>query len=80
RFFINLGKVDQVKKDDLVEFLHEQGGIEQSNLGSITVNDQHSFFEVDEKSSKKIAQRFKGLLVNGRPLRVNRDEPGDSFP
>lgn len=80
RFFINLGKVDQVKKDDLVEFLHEQGGIEQSNLGNITVNDQHSFFEVDEKSSKKIAQRFKGLLVNGRPLRVNRDEPGDSFP
>jgi ATP-dependent RNA helicase DeaD len=80
RFFINLGKVDQVKKDDLVEFLHEQGGVEQSNLGNITVNDQHSFFEVDEKSSKKIAQRFKGLLVNGRPLRVNRDDPGASFP
>ena len=73
RFFINLGKMDDVTKRDLVEFIADTARIKKSDVGTIEIQKNCSFFEVNKKYSKKIANCFKGIYVDGRELRVNRD-------
>ena len=73
RFFINVGKMDDVSKRDLVEFIADTARIKKSDVGKIEIQKNCSFFEVNKKYSKKIANCFKGIYVDGRELRVNRD-------
>jgi ATP-dependent RNA helicase DeaD len=73
RFFINVGKMDGVSKRDLMDFILETANIRKSDLGTIDVQKKCSFFEVSKKQSKKIANSFKGIYIDGRELRVNRD-------
>ena len=73
RFFINVGKMDDVTKRDLVEFIADTARIKKSDVGTIEIQKNCSFFEVNKKYSKKIANCFKGIYVDGRELRVNRD-------
>ena len=83
QFYINIGSRDHIDKKDLVAFLHEEGGIPQKDISNVKLNSNYSLFQVEEKVSKKVASRFKDIEVNGRPLKVKRDEPGgrddDSF-
>lgn len=73
RFFINVGKMDDVTKRDLVEFISDTARIKKSDVGTVEIQKNCSFFEVNKKYSKKIANSFKGIYVDGRELRVNRD-------
>lgn len=73
RFFINVGKMDGVSKRDLVDFISETANIKRSSIGTIEIQKNCAFFEVDKKQSKNIASAFKGIYVDGRELRVNRD-------
>ena len=73
RFFINVGKIDDVTKRDLVEFIADTARIKKGDVGTIEIQKNCSFFEVNKKYSKKIANCFKGIYVDGRELRVNRD-------
>lgn len=75
-FFINIGTIDQVSKRELLNFLSDQTSLKEDSFGSIALHKTHSLFEVNKRDSKKIASRFKGLHVNDRKIRVNRDEPG----
>jgi len=72
RFFINLGKKDRMTKIELVDFICHHSGISKSYLGMVTVDRLHSFFEVDKKHSKTIADKFRNKQFKGRALRVNR--------
>lgn len=73
RFFINVGKMDDVTKRDLVEFIADTARIKKSDVDTVEIQKNCSFFEVNKKYSKKIANSFKGIYVDGRELRVNRD-------
>ena len=66
RFFINVGKMDGVSKRDLVDFISETANIKRSSLGTIKIQKNCAFFEVDKKQSKNIASSFKGIYVDGR--------------
>ena len=72
RFFINLGKKDRMGKMELEDFICQQSGINKQYVGMITVDRLHSYFEVDKKHSKTIADKFKNKQFKGRALRVNR--------
>ena len=58
---------------DLIDFISETANIKRSSLGTIKIQKNCAFFEVDKKQSKNIASCFKGIYVDGRELRVNRD-------
>tara|TARA_Y100000766_G_C18914510_1_gene610290 strand:- start:4589 stop:6292 length:1704 start_codon:yes stop_codon:yes gene_type:complete len=73
RFFINVGKLDGVSKSDLVDFISETAKIRKSDVGDVDLQKKCSFFEVDGRHSKNIANSFKGIYIDGRELRVNRD-------
>ena len=73
RFFINVGKSDGVSKSDMVDFIAETVKIRKSDVGDIDLQKNCSFFEVDKRHSKNVANSFKGIYIDGRELRVNRD-------
>ena len=73
RFFINVGKLDGVSKSDLVDFISETAKIRKSDVSDVDLQKKCSFFEVDGRHSKNLANKFKGIYIDGRELRVNRD-------
>lgn len=73
RFFINVGKQDDVTKRDLVEFITDTASVRRGEIGDIDIQGNCAFFEIDKKYSKKIANSFKGIYIDGREIRVNRD-------
>ena len=74
RFFINIGKIDDVSKTELLAFLCRQTKVSQEQVRKIEMFDKHSFFEIKHKSPSKIAACFKGISIDGRALRVNEDK------
>ncbi len=76
RFFINVGKMDDATKEDLVNLITDAVGIKSSEVSEITLLDKHAYFNVDKKVAKKVTTSFKGFYVNDREIRVNKDEDG----
>ena len=74
RFFMNIGKEDYITKPELIEFISQEAGINRKDIGTITLNRQHLFFEVKAEHENKVATGFRGLTIDGRDLRVNRDD------
>lgn len=74
RYFINVGHIDGVDSQTLKDFVSEQAQVAKSQIDRITVKDRFSFFDVPKSEAKSIEDRFEGLMVNGRKLRVNRDD------
>ncbi len=74
RFFINLGTRDRMNKRDLMDFICQHAKVSPSDIGHVDLQSSHSFFEVDNKVSRKISNNFKNIVLKGgRELRVNRD-------
>lgn len=73
RYFINIGHIDGVDKHTLKDFVSEQAQVSKKDIDKITVKERFSFFDLSKSRSKDIEEHFKGLMVNGRKLRVNLD-------
>ena len=73
RFFINLGSRDKISKKDLMHFICDQANLRKSQIGKVELQKSYSYFEVDQSVKGKIASSFKNIEIEGRPLRVNRD-------
>lgn len=76
RYFINLGTMDGVTKGDLLHFLSDVSRLDRRDFGNISLQKNCAFFDVDEKKDKDFGKKFKGIEVEGRPVRVNKDEEG----
>ncbi|MEQ8357972.1 MAG: DEAD/DEAH box helicase [Cytophagales bacterium] len=79
RYFINLGSIDGLTSGDLIHLISDISGINRKNLGDLEMKKNCSFFYVNKDAANGISTKFKGLEVEGRSIRVNRDdEPGNS--
>ncbi len=74
KFIINLGKKDKLEKNDLIKIISKESGLDPKFIGLVTMDRLHSFFEVDKKHSKNVANHFKNIFHKGRALRVNRHQ------
>ena len=77
RFFINIGKMDQTNKSELVEFICDIGKVDKQHIGNIAMEQRFSYFDLDPSKVNSFAERFKNLEIDGRELRVNRDFQND---
>ncbi len=75
RYFINLGMVDNLNKGGLLRFICDNTGLSGNEVGRITLDQRHAFFDVAESSSGVIAG-LNGKKYDGREIRVNRDDAG----
>ena len=73
RYFINLGSIDGMNKGEVAAFISEIGQIDKKFIGEITLKQNHSYFELDKRYDKGVANRFKNVTHNARDIRMNRD-------
>ena len=78
RYFINIGMIDGVTRADLIHFLSDVSGIDRKFFGELTIQKNCAFFNVDDTYDKGLSQRFKGIDIEGRSIRVNRDDDGNN--
>ena len=76
RYFVNIGVMDGVTKGDILHFLSEVSDVGRKYFGDMSVQKNCTFFDVDDKKDSGFADKFKGIEVEGRSVRVNRDEEG----
>ncbi len=75
RFFINLGTIDQLNKGGLLRFICDNTGLKGNEVGRITLDQRHAFFDVSDKAEGLISS-LNGKKYDGREIRVNRDDAG----
>jgi ATP-dependent RNA helicase DeaD len=74
RYFVNVGSIDGMTKADLVHFLADTSGIDRKFFGDVTLQKNCSYFDIDGGHDKGINLKFEGVEVEGRSIRVNRDD------
>jgi ATP-dependent RNA helicase DeaD len=70
RFFINMGKKDELNPNRLMGFINEQPGLEGVAVGRIEVLKTFSFFEIDAANSDAVIGEMKGKDFRGRNIDV----------
>ncbi len=79
RLFIAKGKNDGLTKKDLVEFIHNETGVRDRELGEIYVTDDYSFINADYDTAERILavfrnKRYEGIITEARIPRSRRRE------
>ncbi|NYT18627.1 MAG: DEAD/DEAH box helicase [Methanobacteriales archaeon] len=69
RFFINVGRKQNVKAKDIVKAVHEVSGLSSTSIGRIDVLDKFSFLEIPLEHAQEISEALEGTRIKGK--RVN---------
>lgn len=76
RYFVNIGSIDGMTKSDLVHFLSDAAEIDRKYFGDITMQKNRSYVDVDSSQDKAINLKFEGVEIDGRSIRMNKDDDG----
>ena len=79
RFFINIGKTDNVKPGTLMGLINDYTGFADIQIGEIELQRNFSFFEADAEFTDVILKAFEDKEMRGRKISVEVSEkkPGD---
>jgi ATP-dependent RNA helicase DeaD len=78
RFFINVGKMDNVDVPGLLEMLDDYCGVQKRFIGKIDLKGAYSFFEVEKEKADEILKGFENVNLEGRQIRVEVTERKES--
>lgn len=70
RFFINLGKKDKIKPQDLIGSINDSTGVRNIKIGEIDIYDRFSFFEADSGYTDLILKSFEGFKFKNKKVAV----------
>ncbi|MGI9543635.1 MAG: DEAD/DEAH box helicase, partial [Cyclobacteriaceae bacterium] len=76
RYYVNLGLIDGLTASDIIHLLSDVSGIDRKFFGQLDIQKNCSFFELDQTYGKGIGEKFRGVEIEGRRIRVNRDDEG----
>ena len=68
RFFISLGKTDDLKPVDVIGMINDYTNIRGIDIGAIDILKNFSFFEADKSYTKEILKGFKGRSFKKRKI------------
>ncbi len=68
RFFINLGRIDDLKPTTIIGLVNDFTGVRDINIGEIEILKSFSFFEVDENYSTILLNAFKNKEYKKRKI------------
>lgn len=77
RYFINIGSIDGMTREDVVHLLSDVSGIDRKFFGDLDMQKNCSYFDVDKENDSTLAKSFKDEQIEGRSIRVNRDDAGN---
>lgn len=75
RFFINVGKRDRLRPQDLLALINKQTGNRTIGIGGIEILDSFSFFETDKDFAEVIMSAFEDAKYKGRNIHVEPAQP-----
>ena len=70
RYFITIGKKDNVKKGSLLDFLKKESNINKDCFKNIEVLSTFTFIDVDKKVAKDFIKNIKNKKFNNRIIRI----------
>ncbi len=74
RFFINLGRKDNLNPGKLIGLINEQNITDNVEIGQIEILDTFSFFELDKNFTDETISSFTDANFNGRSVNVEITE------
>jgi ATP-dependent RNA helicase DeaD len=80
RMFINLGKKDNLRYDEMREMIFRASKVSGHNIKDIDMKGVYSFFETDKQSADRILEGFHNVESNGREVRIQMAEEGSDGP
>lgn len=75
RYFISVGTMDRMNKGQLLRLICDNTGLTSREIGRMELDTRHAYFDVKQESSSLVKQ-LNGFDLDGRALRVNRDDEG----
>ncbi|WP_101359416.1 DEAD/DEAH box helicase [Raineya orbicola] len=70
RLFLNVGKMDRVRPNDIVGAFTGETGIAFKNIGQIDVLEKFSFVEVAKEDAPKVIKKMKNATIKGKPVNI----------
>ena len=70
RFFINLGKTDQLKPVDIIGMINDFTNIRDIEIGEIDIKKNFTFFDADKSFTREILDGFKDKSFNRRKIKI----------
>ncbi len=75
RFFLNLGRSDQVDKRAILQLINRQLPGKPVDIGEIEVLKDFSFFEIDNRYGWEVQKAFDKALFNGKRIGLEAARP-----
>lgn len=69
-FFINVGKMDNIRKGAITRLLCDRSGIRADQIGKIEILREFSFFEIESQAADKVLKSMKNAKLDGRVVMV----------
>ncbi len=70
RLFLNVGKMDKVRPNDIVGAFTGETGIAFKNIGQIDILEKFSFVEVAKEDAPKVIKKMKNATIKGKPVNI----------
>ncbi len=70
RFFINLGKTDDLRPVDIIGMINDYTNIRDIEIGEIDIRKNFSFFDADKSYTEDILEGFKGGVFKKRKINL----------
>lgn len=70
RFFINIGRLDNINEGAIVRWVCEETGIRADKIGQIDLKREFSFFDVDKRVAQKVVKGLKNAKLDNRAINL----------
>ena len=80
RYFINVGSIDGMSKNDVISYVSEIAKVDAKFFGELNLQKNCSYFEIDKRYDDGISGRFQNVHLDGRSIRMNREDYSDRAP
>ena len=74
RFFINVGKMDNIRAGAIIRLLCDHAKVKSAQIGRVELKREFSFFEVDSGVADKVLKNMKKIQLDGRNVKVELSE------
>jgi len=70
RLFMNIGRLQQVRPQDIVRWIADESGIPGNIIGMINIYDKFTFVEVPEQHASRVLSCMHQNMIKGRKVNV----------
>jgi ATP-dependent RNA helicase DeaD len=70
RLFLNLGKKDRIRPNDIVGAIAGEAGLPGKSIGGIDIFDNFSFVDVPQKDAEHVIRIMKNNTIKGRTVNM----------